>query len=30
MLRTDDNPIGTPIEAFDSLRAQVLADRSQL
>jgi non-heme chloroperoxidase len=30
MLRTTDNPNGTPIEVFDGLRAQVLADRSQL
>lgn len=29
MLRTDDNPAGTPLEAFDELRAGLLADRSQ-
>jgi non-heme chloroperoxidase len=29
MLRTAANPGGTPIEAFDQLRAAVLADRSQ-
>jgi non-heme chloroperoxidase len=29
MLKTAANPIGTPIEAFDRLRAAVLADRSQ-
>jgi non-heme chloroperoxidase len=29
MLQTDANPEGTPIEAFDSIRAGVLADRSQ-
>jgi non-heme chloroperoxidase len=29
MLKTDKNPAGTPIEAFDQLRAGVLADRSQ-
>ena len=29
MLRTDANPGGTPIEAFDQLRAAVVADRSQ-
>src|SRR6266545_3646747 len=29
MLKTDANPGGTPIEAFDRLRAAVLADRSQ-
>jgi non-heme chloroperoxidase len=29
MLKTPDNPNGTPIEAFDGLRAGVLADRSQ-
>ena len=29
MLKTDDNPNGTPLEAFDDIRAQVLADRSQ-
>ena len=29
MLKTDTNPEGTPIEAFDQLRAAVLADRSQ-
>ncbi|MET7399140.1 alpha/beta hydrolase [Dactylosporangium sp. NPDC005572] len=30
MLRTDDNPRGLPVEAFDTLRAGSLADRSQL
>ena len=30
MLRTADNPHGTPLEVFDDLRAQVLVDRSQL
>jgi non-heme chloroperoxidase len=29
MLKTDANPEGTPIEAFDEIRAGVLADRSQ-
>ncbi|GAB86747.1 putative non-heme haloperoxidase [Gordonia rubripertincta NBRC 101908] len=29
MLQTPDNPEGTPIEAFDEIRANVLADRSQ-
>ncbi len=29
MLKTADNPGGTPIEAFDQIRASVLADRSQ-
>ena len=29
MLRTDHNPGGTPKEAFDQIRAAVLADRSQ-
>ncbi|HET6392826.1 MAG TPA: alpha/beta hydrolase [Blastococcus sp.] len=29
MLKTADNPSGTPIEAFDDIRAKVLADRSQ-
>ena len=29
MLKTPANPSGTPIEAFDKLRAAVLADRSQ-
>jgi non-heme chloroperoxidase len=29
MLKTPSNPGGTPIEAFDELRAAVLADRSQ-
>jgi non-heme chloroperoxidase len=29
MLKTDANPDGTPIEAFDEIRAGVLADRSQ-
>lgn len=28
-LKTPANPIGTPIEAFDEIRAKVLADRSQ-
>ena len=30
MLRTPANPAGTPIEAFDQLRASVVTDRSQL
>jgi hypothetical protein len=30
MLKTIDNPNGTPIEVFDDLRTQVLGDRSQL
>jgi len=30
MLKATNNPNGTPIEVFDDLRAQVLADRSQL
>jgi non-heme chloroperoxidase len=30
MLKTDENPAGTPIKAFDDLRAMVLKDRSQL
>ena len=30
MLKTKDNPGGTPIEVFDQLRAGVLADRAQL
>jgi non-heme chloroperoxidase len=30
MLKTADNPNGTPIEVFDDLRTQVLGDRSQL
>ena len=30
MLKTPANPGGTPIEAFDQIRAGVLADRSQL
>jgi non-heme chloroperoxidase len=30
MLKTDDNPVGTPIKAFDDLRAAVVKDRSQL
>ncbi|MGV9454425.1 alpha/beta fold hydrolase [Streptomyces sp. NPDC003635] len=30
MLKTDDNPGGVPIETFDALRADSLADRSQL
>jgi non-heme chloroperoxidase len=29
MLKTDANPGGTPIDAFDQIRASVLADRSQ-
>jgi non-heme chloroperoxidase len=29
MLKTPANPAGTPIEAFDGLRASVVADRSQ-
>jgi non-heme chloroperoxidase len=29
MLKTAANPGGTPIEAFDSIRASILADRSQ-
>ena len=29
MLKTDANPAGLPIEAFDEIRAKVLADRSQ-
>jgi non-heme chloroperoxidase len=29
MLKTESNPGGTPIEAFDQIRARVLADRSQ-
>src|SRR3989449_612567 len=29
MLQTPANPAGTPIEAFDQLRASVVADRSQ-
>jgi non-heme chloroperoxidase len=29
MLKTEANPAGTPIEAFDQIRAGVLADRSQ-
>ncbi len=29
MLKTEANPGGTPMEAFDKLRAEVLADRSQ-
>jgi non-heme chloroperoxidase len=29
MLRTDANPAGTPMQAFDDIRAGVLADRSQ-
>ncbi len=28
MLKTEKNPLGTPIEAFDQLRAAVVADRS--
>lgn len=30
MLRTDDNPEGTPLEVFDELRARSIVDRSQL
>ena len=29
MLKTDANPEGLPIEAFDEIRAGVCADRSQ-
>ncbi len=29
MLRTDSNPAGTPIEAFEQIRTAVLSDRSQ-
>jgi hypothetical protein len=29
MLKTDANPNGTPIEAFNAIRAGVLGDRSQ-
>jgi non-heme chloroperoxidase len=29
MLKTNANPLGTPIEAFDAIRAGVLGDRSQ-
>ncbi len=29
MIKSEKNPLGTPIEAFDQLRAAVLADRSQ-
>jgi non-heme chloroperoxidase len=29
MLKTKVNPLGTPTEAFDQLRASVIADRSQ-
>src|SRR5262249_38975905 len=29
MLKTPGNPVGTPIEVFDQLRASVAADRSQ-
>src|ERR1700682_4123527 len=29
MLKTANNPSGTPIEAFDQIRASVIADRSQ-
>ena len=29
MLKTESNPGGTPIEAFDQIRAGVLADRAQ-
>ena len=30
MLQTADNPGGTPVEVFDEMRANLLADRSQL
>lgn len=30
MLKTDDNPGGVPVDAFDAIRAGSLADRSQL
>ena len=30
MVRCDDNPDGVPVEAFDSIRAGSIADRSQL
>jgi pimeloyl-ACP methyl ester carboxylesterase len=30
MLKTDDNPGGVPIEVFDGLRAESIADRAQL
>jgi non-heme chloroperoxidase len=30
MLKTPANPSGTPIEAFDALRASITTDRSQL
>ncbi|MFD5629696.1 MULTISPECIES: alpha/beta fold hydrolase [unclassified Streptomyces] len=30
MLKTEDNPGGVPVEAFDAIRAGSLADRSQL
>ena len=29
MVKSDTNPEGTPIEAFDDIRANVLKDRSQ-
>jgi non-heme chloroperoxidase len=29
MVQSDSNPVGTPLSAFDGLRASVLADRSQ-
>jgi len=29
MVKSEANPEGTPIEAFDDIRAAVLADRSQ-
>jgi len=29
MVKSDKNPLGTPIEVFDGLRKSVLADRSQ-
>jgi len=29
MVKSDSNPGGTPIEAFDELRANVVADRSK-
>jgi non-heme chloroperoxidase len=30
MLKTETNPAGTPLKAFDDLRSAVLKDRSQL
>ena len=29
MIKTDSNPLGTPIEVFDGLRAQLVANRAQ-